>query len=748
MAEQRTVAGGGGDDDLAETAAAAATGGDAQTAQRRGTIDAQDAEAVPPASPLTSQDGEQVISLELIDDTRLGATVKSFQHPDLPKEPGKNEEEGSDANEAVDAFIVVVTAVTEGNLAHERGLRRYDQLVQIGETPIEACTDYRNVLQRLRVERPLRLKFVRKPGPPPELRRFRSRTQSSSASQSQPPASGNNYVVVPRTRQEQILDMHVEALVSGSIEEIREVAFHGLAERYRPVYWRILLGLLSPDKGSWHETLQRKRTLYNEYRREFGRIGRTEASPSQADVEQVSTRPSRLKGQGWWEQDFPSPPPRQQQHQKQSRQSLVSESTIQESVGSAFNDDLDDDPDDDDHHHHHHHGVDSNIVENNSNDDGDEGGKVTCGVVDRLELNDKGDVAKKSLVVNNEAAGKDMEAGPRSLEPRETSSVPNVSDVNTNLGKSGDASSASAQEVNSRTTSLVEQQAVELESPLLIAEDEEDEELRETIWKDVQRTHPGFHFFAEARCEVMERILYIYAKLNPAIRYVQGMNELLAPILFAFGSPSLDHCEEDARGRREVDLGAFALEENYEADAFFCLCTVMGEMRDLYMQGMDVDAGGIRGRGQQLMARVRRVDPAVADHLDKLEMNPQFFALRWITTLLSRELPLPDTVRLWDSLFADAKRFDFLLDCCCAMIYLQRVELLRSDFAGALQILQKYPMTDVDEILEVAASIQADQLRVDARPQNTLVSAMAAAVPSVSAGLWSLRRSLKAAMLD
>ena len=34
------------------------------------------------------------------------------------------------------------------------------------------------------------------------------------------------------------------------------------------------------------------------------------------------------------------------------------------------------------------------------------------------------------------------------------------------------------------------------------------------------------------RYDYMTRILYIYAKLNPKIQYVQGMNEILAPIFY------------------------------------------------------------------------------------------------------------------------------------------------------------------------------------------------------------------------
>lgn len=41
---------------------------------------------------------------------------------------------------------------------------------------------------------------------------------------------------------------------------------------------------------------------------------------------------------------------------------------------------------------------------------------------------------------------------------------------------------------------------------------------------------------------------------------------------------------------------------------------------------------------------------------------------RWISLILSQEFPLPDVVRIWDSVLADEKRFDFLLYICCAMI--------------------------------------------------------------------------------
>lgn len=48
------------------------------------------------------------------------------------------------------------------------------------------------------------------------------------------------------------------------------------------------------------------------------------------------------------------------------------------------------------------------------------------------------------------------------------------------------------------------------------------------------------HFFVQ---EAMRNILLLFAKLNPEIRYVQGMNEVLAPIYYIF---STDPDEQNA----------------------------------------------------------------------------------------------------------------------------------------------------------------------------------------------------------
>ena len=49
----------------------------------------------------------------------------------------------------------------------------------------------------------------------------------------------------------------------------------------------------------------------------------------------------------------------------------------------------------------------------------------------------------------------------------------------------------------------------------------------------------------EAHWEVVQRILFLYAKLNPGQGYVQGMNEIIGPIYYVLASdPNIEYRRE------------------------------------------------------------------------------------------------------------------------------------------------------------------------------------------------------------
>ena len=77
----------------------------------------------------------------------------------------------------------------------------------------------------------------------------------------------------------------------------------------------------------------------------------------------------------------------------------------------------------------------------------------------------------------------------------------------------------------------------------------------------------------------MSWILFIYAKLNPGIKYVQGMNEILATLYFVFDKDNTK-----------------LMKSHMESDLFFCFTHLMSEIRDWFCWTLDAEESGINGK--------------------------------------------------------------------------------------------------------------------------------------------------------
>jgi len=117
----------------------------------------------------------------------------------------------------------------------------------------------------------------------------------------------------------------------------------------------------------------------------------------------------------------------------------------------------------------------------------------------------------------------------------------------------------------------------------------------------------------------------------------------------------------------------------------------MSEVRDHFCSNLDHTALGITARIERFAGLLAAKDPPLAAALDNIRVAPTFYAFRWISLLMTQELDLPDVLRLWDSLLADERRFDFLLYFCVAMVLCIREELLEhGDFSYSVKALQHY----------------------------------------------------------
>ncbi|KAK8365084.1 hypothetical protein V6Z12_A02G027500 [Gossypium hirsutum] len=186
----------------------------------------------------------------------------------------------------------------------------------------------------------------------------------------------------------------------------------------------------------------------------------------------------------------------------------------------------------------------------------------------------------------------------------------------------------------------------------------QDSEIIEQIDRDVMRTHPDMHFFSGDSQ---------LAKFNQA---------------------------------------------NAEADTFFCFVELLSGFRDHFCQQLDNSNVGIRSTITRLSQLLKEHDEELWRHLEvTTKVNPQFYAFRWITLLLTQEFNFADSLHIWDTLLSDPEGpLETLLRVCCAMLILIRRRLLAGDFTSNLKLLQHYPSANISHLLYVANKLRTQAI--------------------------------------
>ncbi|KAF5950565.1 hypothetical protein HYC85_012558 [Camellia sinensis] len=146
-----------------------------------------------------------------------------------------------------------------------------------------------------------------------------------------------------------------------------------------------------------------------------------------------------------------------------------------------------------------------------------------------------------------------------------------------------------------------------------------------------------------------------------------------------------------------------------EADTFFCFVELLSGFRDHFCQQLDNSVVGIRSTITKLSRLLKEHDEELWRHLEvTTKVNPQFYAFRWITLLLTQEFNFADSLLIWDTLLSDPEGpLETLLRVCCAMLILIRRRLLAGDFTSNLKLLQHYPPTNISHLLYVANKLRS-----------------------------------------
>ncbi|CAB3387904.1 Hypothetical predicted protein [Cloeon dipterum] len=223
---------------------------------------------------------------------------------------------------------------------------------------------------------------------------------------------------------------------------------------------------------------------------------------------------------------------------------------------------------------------------------------------------------------------------------------------------------------------------------------ERDEVYQDTyrqIHIDIPRMSPLIPLFQQKTVqEMFERILFIWAIRHPASGYVQGINDLVTPFFMVF----LQEVTAPGTNLENCDVASLPEEQRniLEADSFWCLSKFLDGIQDNYIFAQL----GIQQKVNQLKELVQRYDVEVHNHLQQHGVDYLQFSFRWMNNLLTRELPLHCTIRLWDTYLAESDGFAmFQLYVCAAFLLHWRKELLeQKDFQNLMILLQNLPTAD------------------------------------------------------
>ncbi|XP_026732449.1 TBC1 domain family member 15 isoform X6 [Trichoplusia ni] len=216
------------------------------------------------------------------------------------------------------------------------------------------------------------------------------------------------------------------------------------------------------------------------------------------------------------------------------------------------------------------------------------------------------------------------------------------------------------------------------------------------VEKDVNRTDRTHPFYAgdnNPNLVILQDILMTYVMYNFDLGYVQGMSDILAPLLLLLGN---------------------------EVDSFWCFVGFM----DKIASNFDMDQAGMKLQLVQLQQLLLFASPELAQHLAQKDSGNMYFCFRWLLVWFKREFSYRDIMRLWEVLWTELPCANFHLLICVAILDAEKDILISKDY-GFTEILKHVNdlsmCLDVDKILSTAEGIYhqvvsaphlTDQIRV------------------------------------
>lgn len=200
------------------------------------------------------------------------------------------------------------------------------------------------------------------------------------------------------------------------------------------------------------------------------------------------------------------------------------------------------------------------------------------------------------------------------------------------------------------------------------------------IEKDVKRTDRTQEFFAgeeNPNLTLLQDILMTYVMYNFDLGYVQGMSDLLAPILWLMRN---------------------------EADAFWCFVGFM----DVVFSNFDIDQAGMKRQLGDLNLLLGFCNHDLFNYLKEHGSENMYFCFRWLLVWFKREFSIDDIMQLWEVLWTGLPCPNYHLFISVAVLDEQMSTIVENkfEFNEILKHVNELSMNiNLSRTLEVAEAI-------------------------------------------
>ncbi|GAU97657.1 hypothetical protein RvY_08916 [Ramazzottius varieornatus] len=215
-------------------------------------------------------------------------------------------------------------------------------------------------------------------------------------------------------------------------------------------------------------------------------------------------------------------------------------------------------------------------------------------------------------------------------------------------------------------------------------------ERKDLIEKDVHRTDRNHPFFEgkSAALKVMNELLMTYCMLNFDLGYVQGMSDLLTPVM--------------------------VIMEGDEVDTFWTFCGLM----DSITHNFDMEK--LMKELDHLSTLMKYLDPSLKRYIDANDPK-LYFCFRWLLVHFKREFSFEDVMRLWEVLWTGRPCKNFHLLVAYAILDTEKNTLVENKFSSTeiLRHINDLAMTiNLEKTLELAESIYLQLIGAEELPSS------------------------------